>query len=167
MAGPGRKTTPAALKLIKGNPGKRPVPETPDVPIAAPDKPEYLKGKAAEIWERIVPHLVTAQLCNPLCGEILALLCEAAADYRHAKDMLERPEEEGGGYMVTTPNNYKVQSQWLAVKNKAFEQMMKVGVEFGMTPSALARVSGSSQMPLFPENDPMEAMLQAHRGLKG
>src|SRR5690349_11299931 len=136
----GRRPKPPGLKLIDGNPGKRPIPEAPDVTPAIPTKPTYLSGVASEIWDEITPHLLTAQLINPLCGVILALLCDAVADYRHAKEMLARPAEEGGGHMVTTPNGYRVQSQWLAIKNKAFEQIMKVGVEFGMTPSSLARV---------------------------
>ena len=157
----GRKPTPPALHLVNGNPGKRDHAETPDVKVAAPAKPAHLTGLASELWDQIVPELLTAQLINPLCGAILAAHCDAIAEYVNAKAMIARPKEEGGGYLVSTPNNYEVQSPWVAIMNKAFERIMKTGLEFGMTPSALARVAGSTQMPLFPESDPMSAFLRA------
>lgn len=48
----GRRPQPPELKLLKGNPGKRPIPD--DVPVAVPgrpEKPKELTGVAAEHWE--------------------------------------------------------------------------------------------------------------------
>lgn len=157
----GRKPKPPVLKVINGNPGKREIPESPEVTPAIPTKPAHLKGLASETWDAIAPELLTAQLINPLCGAILAAHCDAIAEYVNAKQMIERPADQGGGYLVKTPNNYEVQSPWVAIMNKAFERIMKTGVEFGMTPSALSRLSGSAQMTLFPDSDPMEALLRA------
>jgi P27 family predicted phage terminase small subunit len=160
----GRKPTPPNLKVVTGNPGHREIPAGPDVAPAIPTKPTHLNGLAAQVWDEIAPELLTAHLINPLCGAILAVHCDAIAEYVHAKQMIERPADQGGGYLVKTPNGYEVQSPWVAIMNKAFERMMKTGVEFGMTPSSLARVSGSPQMPLFPDEDPMEAFLRANNG---
>lgn len=160
----GRKPHPPNLKVINGNPGKREIPEAPDIAPAIPQKPAHLNGLAAEIWDQITPDLLVAHLTNPLCGAILALHCDAIAEYVTAKQKIERPAEEGGGYLVKTPNGYEVQSPWVAIMNKAFERVMKTGVEFGMTPSALSRVAGNPQMPLFPDEDPMEALLRASHG---
>lgn len=157
----GRKPGPRSLKLIENNPGKRPIPDSPDIKAAIPPKPDHLSELAGEIWDQITPELLTAQLINPLCGAILAAHCDAIADYIHAKKMLARPKEEGGGFLVTTPNNYEVQSPWVSIRDRAFERIMKTGVEFGMTPSSLARVAGSTQLPLFGNDDPMEAFLRA------
>lgn len=160
----GRKTKPAALKLITGNPGHREVPETPDIAPGIPPCPEHLGELARAEWDRITPDLLTAQLINPLYMAVLAVYCDAWGEYVLARQMIKAPEDQGGGYMVKTPNGYSVQSQWLAVMNKAFERMMKAAAEMGLTPSAMARVAGSAQLPLFPDSDPMEALLRAQHG---
>lgn len=55
----GRKPTPVALKLIAGNPGKRPLnlaqPEPSCAVLVAPD---WFPDEAREEWERIVPEMV-------------------------------------------------------------------------------------------------------------
>ena len=47
---------PAHLKVVRGNPGKRPIVETvQDVtPVSVPSMPTFLKGDAATEWGRIV-----------------------------------------------------------------------------------------------------------------
>ena len=160
----GRHAKPAALKLIDGNPGKRRIQETPDVELGIPPCPEHLSELARAEWNRITPLLLTAQLISPVYMAPVAAYCDAWGEYVYAHHMINRSSEEGGGYMVTTPNGYSVQSQWLAVKNKAFERMMKTAGEMGLTQSAMARIAGSAQMPLFPESDPMEALLRAQHG---
>lgn len=156
----GRKPTPPALKLITGNPGKRPIEADPHaIEIAVPGAPEHLNAIARAEWERVTAELLKAGLVTRLDRPALAAYCDAWAEYVHAKLMMDRPAEEGGGYMVKTPNGYEVQSPWLAVANKAFEKMLKVGVEFAMTASARNRVHGR-QPGLF-DDDPMEAILRA------
>jgi phage terminase small subunit len=58
----GPKPQPTALKLIKGNPGKRPLkkdePTLPPPPADASAPPKRLKGAAAEEWARLFPGLV-------------------------------------------------------------------------------------------------------------
>ena len=45
------------------------------------------------------------------------------------------------GPVVMGPGGFPVQSPYLAVANKAQEQLMRALVEFGMSPSSRARVS--------------------------
>lgn len=166
----GRKPTPPALQVITGNPGHREIPQTPDVEASIPSLPEHLEAQvdrraqcARAEWDRITPELLTAQLINPLFRAVLVAYCDAWGEYLYADEMLNRPEDKGGGYLVKTPNGYEVQSPWCAIKNKAFDKLVKTQTEMGLTPSSLARVAGSAQMPLFPESDPMEAFLRAGR----
>lgn len=163
----GRNPTPPALKLVNGNPGHREIPATPEIEAAIPPLPDHLDtplDRRAQIaraeWDRITPDLLTVQLINPLFRAILVAYCDAWGEYLYADEMLTRPADQGGGYLVKTPNNYEVQSPWVVIKNKAFEKLVKTQAEMGLTPSALARVAGTPQMPLFPESDPMEAFLR-------
>jgi P27 family predicted phage terminase small subunit len=42
--------------------------------------------------------------------------------------------------LVKSPSGYAIQNPWLSIANKAFDQMMKLMTEFGMTPSSRSRV---------------------------
>ena len=148
---------------MTGNPGHREIQSAPDVVPAIPGCPLHLTGVARDEWDRISVDLLMAQLITRLDMAALTIYCEAWGEYVYARQMLQRPAEEGGGYVVKTPNNYEVQSPWVAIANKAAEKMLKAGVEFGLTPSSRARVLGGPQLPLFPD-DPMEAFLRAQYG---
>ncbi len=167
----GRKPKPAALKLVDGNPGKREIQDSPDIKPEIPahpahwaQSPDRRAEMSKEEWDRITPHLLTAQLINPLFMGIIVMYCEAWGEYVFAEEMLRRPQDQGGGYLVKTPNNYEVQSPWVAIKNKAFEKLIKCETEMCFTQSSFSRLTGSATMPLFPEDDPMEALLQARNG---
>ena len=107
--------------------------------------------------------LRAARLITQLDMAPLAAYCDAWGEYVQAREQIAKPAAEGGGFMVKTPNDYEVQSPWVAIANKAFERMLKVGVEFGLTPSARNRVAANPQLPLFGDDDPMEGFLRAGR----
>lgn len=52
---PGRRPKPTALKILEGNPGKRPLPKDEPKPVGVVKKPTFLKGKAAKIWKEFAP----------------------------------------------------------------------------------------------------------------
>lgn len=76
---PGRKAIPPALKLIKGNPGKRAVPEPAPPPPGEVVPPAHLKDRARDIWDEKAPTLVDLGILNPLGVEMFAVWCELAA----------------------------------------------------------------------------------------
>lgn len=86
----------------------------------------------------------------------LAMLCTCWARYVQAEEMIEKAAAQAPGsygMFVKTPNNFAVQSPWLAVSNKAMEQYKVFCAEFGLTPSSRTRLPVSTtQMPLFDVN---------------
>jgi P27 family predicted phage terminase small subunit len=76
----------------------------------------------------------------------LALYCQAWARWVEAERSLEKY-----GVMVKSPNGFPMQSPYLAVANKAMEQMTKLLTEFGMSPSSRARAAVAPQPPEQPE----------------
>ena len=59
--------------------------------------------------------------------------------------------------MVKSPNGFPIQSPYLAVANKAMEQMRAMLTEFGMSPSSRTRVRGTAVIATEP--DPFEEYL--------
>lgn len=147
----GRKPDPVGLKLLKGNPGKRPINLNTFAPKSViPKCPAHLKGEARRHWTRVTRELHAYNMIGEVDGSRIAQMCTIWARYVHAESMISKAEEKGGsGLFVKTPNGYPVQSPWLTVSNKSIEQYGVICAEFGMTPSARVRVvPQTSQMEL-------------------
>jgi P27 family predicted phage terminase small subunit len=153
----GRKPKPTALKLLAGNPGKRPLRLDEFKPYAElPKAPKHLKGEALKEWKRVTVELNRYQMISAIDRGALAMLCTCWGRYVQAEEMIEKAAVQAPGsfgMFVKTPNNFAVQSPWLAVSNKAMEQYKVLCSEFGLTPSARSRMPVSTtQMPLFDVN---------------
>lgn len=129
--------TPTAIKLAYGNPGKRPMnPDEPMPPVGA-QMPEGMSEAAQKEWGRISKQLENAGILTEIDADALGLYCEAYARYKHANAQLAR----FGIVVRGARTGFPVQSPFLAIANKAFEQMRSILTEFGMTPSSRTRVS--------------------------
>ena len=137
MALKGRTPKPTALKIKQGNPGKRALnrtePKTPrDESLRAP---EYLSGAARREWLRLRKRLAPAGLLTPLDADILALYCQAHTRWVEAEEHVQRI-----GPVVKTKSGNLVPNPYLAIANRAMDQMLVYARELGMTPSARSRI---------------------------
>ena len=152
----GRKPKPTALKLVQGNPGRRPLnldEFRPDVAI--PRCPSHLQGDARKEWRRISAELAKYGLMSEVDRAALAFYCVNWARHVEAEEMIERAAKASGGsgLFVKTPNGYPVQSPWLAVSNKAMELCRAFLAEFGMSPASRTRVTPSTPQLSLPGID--------------
>lgn len=147
----GRKPIPVALKMVNGNPGKRPIDMTTFAPEARiPRCPSHLKGEARKEWRRITEELHRYGMIAEVDKDLLAMTCTTWARYVEAETMIEKAAQAGGsGLFVKTPNGFPVQSPWLSVSNTAIERFTRLCAEFGLSPAARARVAPqTTQMDL-------------------
>lgn len=155
----GRKPKPTHLKLITGNPGRRPLRMDEFRPAAnIPPCPKHLKGEARKEWLRVSRLLLEHCMVADVDRGALAMLCTLWDRYVTAEDMIYKAKEAApgsAGLFVKTPNGFPVQSPWLAVSNRAIEQYKSMCNEFGLTPAARVRVTPTAvaQIPLFDEDD--------------
>ncbi|AZF90288.1 MAG: terminase small subunit [Phage 5P_3] len=150
---PGPAPTPTKLKELRGNPGKRALNAHEPQPRAAKVTcPRWLPTAAKREWRRIAPELVRLGLLTVADRAALAAYCEAWAEAIMAHQALQRE-----GYTFETEKGYRGVHPLVAVKNKALLRMRAFGAEFGMTPSARARLSVEPPTPL----DPFESFLNA------
>ena len=80
FAMPGRKPKPTHLKLVQGNPGKRPLNRAEPVPATGCPKPKFLKGRAAKIWDEYAPELERIGVLTAVDGHMFATWCVLAED---------------------------------------------------------------------------------------
>ena len=106
---------PTALKLIRGNPGHRPInKQESSAPPAIPAPPKFLSRAARAEWRRHAPLLKDAGVLSHLDRDCLANLCQALARITEAEAELAK-----GGLTYTTPSGYIRASPWLKIVEQA------------------------------------------------
>ena len=141
----GRKPKPARLKLIDGNPGKRPIRgREPKPPTALPTCPAHLSATAKSEWKRLAGVLNEIGLLTRIDRTVLAAYCQAYGRWVEAERKLaETPP------LLKTPAGYVQVSPWITISNKQVELMTRLMAELGLTPSARSRLA--IQLPNGPK----------------
>lgn len=133
----GRKPKPTALKKLQGNPGHRPLPSgEPTPPPGVPSCPAHIQGEARKEWRRLTRELKSLNMLTRVDRAALAAFCQA---WGHWVEALKRLENQDavivgvGGSPVINPN--------MTLAQAAVTQLLKIGAEFGFTPSSRARIN--------------------------
>ena len=84
----GPKPQPAALKVMRNNLGKRPIPAEP-LASGKPTATEELSGKALELWNRVVPQLVSMGVAKEIDSDSLTALCQWWQKYQDLAKRLD------------------------------------------------------------------------------
>jgi P27 family predicted phage terminase small subunit len=143
----GRRPKPTRLKVLTGNPGKRPLNNNEPNPEAAmPDCPPELGPVAKQEWDRLAGQLGPLRLITHLDRAALASYCAAYALWAEATQAIQTY-----GAMVKSPSGYPVQSPYVSIANRQTEIMMRIASEFGLTPASRSRISApvAAQPSLF------------------
>ena len=83
---------PTKLKLLAGNPGKRPLNRREPQPRkTTPRCPAWLGKEARAVWKRMVPELRRMGVLTVIDGEALAAFCQTYARWRRPS-AASRPE---------------------------------------------------------------------------
>ena len=155
----GRKKKPTKIHVLNGNPSGRPLPENEPKPeIKGPVCPEHLCDDAKKEWARIVPQLEKLGLVSEMDSVAIEGYCQSYALYKTCMEFIKK---NGTCFPMKNPDGtlkYLQQFPQVAVANKALIQIRAFCTEFGLTPSARARMS----VPGLKEDtdSTMEAMLR-------
>lgn len=109
---------PTALKLLAGNPGKRPLPQ--DEPKYAPadiEPPSWLVGEGLALWPNYAAALDANGMLTQPNREVLAGYCDLLGTYIEKRKQGEEPDL------------------------KILQQVRLIAREFGFTPSSQAGIS--------------------------
>lgn len=149
----GAKPKATVLKLITGNPGRRPLnPKEAKPPAVIPDPPEMMKGAALDEWKRVTPLLADVGLIAKLDRAIITAYCMAWARWIDCERMLETT-----GLIVKAPNGYPMYSPYLSASNKALDQVRQLSEQIGLSGSSRSRIKTNDPAR---ETDPAEAFLR-------
>lgn len=135
---------PTALKILRGNPGKRPVnsaePTHPTLDLAVP--PELVDPKAQAEWSRVAAMLAARGQVTTVDRAVLIGYCLKYAQW-HALEL----EAAKHPFIVRSPSGYPMPNPALGMANKAFALLLKAAAELGITPSSRSRVHAQLESP--------------------
>ena len=113
----GRPLKPTVLKIIAGNPGKRPLPASeatyPPANLAAPD---WLAGEALVLWLKLAPALDFNGLLTTASRDTLCVYCDTMGGYIDGRRAGKEPDI------------------------KVLQALRLLAREFGFTPSSQAGI---------------------------
>jgi len=139
-----QRPKPTALKLVEGNPGKRPIhADEPRPPLARPKAPGWLSAEAKREWRRVVNLLADVGMMTELDVGLLGAYCDAYGTWVRARKALERvarADETTGGLVIRTQKGNFIQNPLINVINTAMQLMKSFACEFGMSPAVRSRL---------------------------
>lgn len=137
--GGAHNTKPSVLKLLAGNPGKRPLNEHEPDPALLDDlkPPTGLDRFGKQAWNENAPLLRDLGLLTVIDRNSLASYCMAYSRWRNGNIALARSKP--------AYDNYR---QIAVTVEKAEQAMRLLAGEFGMSPSSRSRLSVTPQGPL-------------------
>jgi len=139
----GRKRLPSNIHVLQGSkPSSSKADGVVTPPVAIPDAPDFLTDDALEEWNRVTPLLEAMGIIAEVYRASLTIYCQAWGRYVNAERQLKALGERG--LIEVTPNGFRQMGVYLQISNRAAEQMKSAASEFGMTPSAISRVTGAS-----------------------
>lgn len=132
----GRKPKPTWLKVVGGNPGRRPLNDAEPIPQGdLVDAPTWMTESQQTGWRYAIEHAPLG-LLKRLDRSVLAVWVVAQDLHQDAAEKVARY-----GAVIKAPvTGVPIQSPYVAVLNKQAAIMMKAASEMGFTPSSRSRV---------------------------
>lgn len=142
-----RRPKPTKLKILEGNPGKRPLNKLePEPPMGDCPKPDWWEEKynaketslimreANLFFDRMKPRLEDMGVLTVSDEPMFELMCYYYGVWRNAQHQLltrgfvyPSINKQGGEYLAINP--------YATVANKIFKDFLNIASRFGMTPS--------------------------------
>ena len=134
----GRPPKPTRLRLLEGNPGKRPINENEPRPWQRqriPSPPDDLGDVGAKEWRRRGPELTRLGLLTNLDLTAFHLYCDTYERWVQASREAKRIP------LITTPGGVIRPNPYVAMANRLFYMVNQSLARFGMDPSSRSRIA--------------------------
>lgn len=143
---------PFPLKVLRGNPGKRPMkPEPqPEQAIDIPEPPPFITGYAADEWWKTAPELHRLGLLTRIDVPALAAYCHAFGQWRMAAESLAKMQTNDpimNGMIIKTKYGDAAMNPLVSIARKHAADVIRYASEFGLTPVARTRLAAGSSGP--------------------
>ena len=149
----GRKPKPTFLKILDGNPSRRPFNAAEPKPRRGiPDPPDVLQGRALEEWHRITVILDDCGAITHADLSLIAVYCQAWDNWCDATEKLQQT-----GPMMAGKTGVPVVSPLMRLQTQATATLKATWQELGLSPISRVKL----QADISPEKDSLEEFLRA------
>ena len=158
----GPKPKPTTLRILEGNPGRRPLNAAEPHPApGVPDPPDHVQGRAREMWLTLGAQLSSCGMITAVDGHALELLCDTYAKYCEMT-----AESARTGPVLMDPDNplrFKISPYWSQAQLLS-QKLYVLLREFGMTPSARSTMHVAGPAAESAATDPAAQYFRATTG---
>lgn len=123
-----------------------------------PTAPAGLCKEALARWRHLGPVLAAEALVGPKFRDTFALYCETWAEYWEFKAVI-RSE----GSTITAGNKTKIPHPCVQMKWQAFDRLLKLAQQIGLTPAAATGMNREGADALTDQDDPLDRMEKGGR----
>jgi P27 family predicted phage terminase small subunit len=146
---------PFPLKVLRGNPGKRPMKREPQPEQHAdvPEPPAFITGYAADLWWETAPELHRLGLLTIVDVAALACYCHAFGQWRMAAESLAKMQANDpimNGMIIKTKYGDAAMNPLVTIVRKHAADVVRFAGEFGLTAAARARLAAGGYTPPSP-----------------
>lgn len=141
---PGPAPRPTALKLLDGNPGKRPLNQNEPKPAQViPKCPTHLDDIAKKEWKRLAPVLSRMRVLTEADAIMLSTLCLTYSRLIQAQEALGK-----SSLLIKTGSGYVQQSPLIGIISTCTQQIATLCREFGLSPAARTRIAAEQDQSI-------------------
>jgi len=152
---------PTALKLVHGNPGKRPLNKAEPRPARRrPRRPDWLEGEAQAAWDELIPMLDAMGVLTEVDGRAVSRYCKLWARWVKLTAMIDKagevyPMRDKDGNVTS----FRTFPQVKIIESLSCELRM-LEREFGLTASARSNLTVGAPEA---EKSPLEELIERGR----
>ena len=165
----GTLPTPTKIRILNGNPSRRPLPANePQFAPGIPDRPAGMSASARKQWDGLVGEMANSGVLRRVDGGALSMLCEdlamldtlrkgLAAQASEITKKAKEKKQQISGNALTALSRTTEGRRTLSTIRELSAQIIIQRREFGLTPSSSTRVQASGGGAQF--IDPLEQAL--------
>ena len=162
----GRRPIPTSLKVMNGNPGKRPLNENePQPKTERPSCPPELSKLARKEWKRILPMLEELRIVAQIDRSALAAYCQSFARWIEAEEKITETS-----LVIKTKSGNVIENPYYSIAKRERELKSKLAVverELATAKKALSRAEEPTSAPFesytFDFNSPLDQRVFVRR----
>jgi P27 family predicted phage terminase small subunit len=143
---------PFALKMLRGNPGRRPLKAEPqpDPFPDVPDPPSFVTGYAADEWWTTATELHRLGLLTKVDVPALAAYCYSFGQWKMAAELLAKMQANDpvmNGMIIRTKYGDAVVNPLVSIVRKHAADVVRYAAEFGLTTRARTALAAGPNAP--------------------